>query len=68
VAQRERRCPPQMSSLGLGQWVEWRKTRIAENGDPAVAAHVRSYKDWVRTTGAKAAAGMGDGTVPQTPE
>ena len=50
------------------QWVEWRKTRIIENGDPAVAAHVRSYQDWVRTTGAKVAAGMGGGTVPQTPE
>jgi hypothetical protein len=50
------------------QWVEWRKSRITENGDPAVATHVRSYKDWVRTTGAKVVAGMGGGTVPQTPE
>ena len=52
----------------VSQWVEWRKTRIAEIGDPAVAAHVRSYKDWVRATGAKAAAGMGGGSVPQTPQ
>jgi len=51
----------------VSQWVEWRKTRIAENGDPLVAAHVRSYKEWVRTTGARAAAGMGGGSVPQTP-
>ena len=51
----------------VSQWVEWCKTRIAEIGDPAVAAHVRSYKDWVRATGAKAAAGMGGGSVPQTP-
>ena len=31
----------------VSQWVEWRKTRIAENGDPAVAVatHVRSYKE-----------------------
>ena len=27
------------------QWVDWRKTRIAENGDPMNAAHFRSYKD-----------------------
>jgi hypothetical protein len=52
----------------VSQWVEWRKSRIAENGDPVSAAHARSYKDWVRTTGARAAAGMGGGTVPQTPE
>ena len=52
----------------LSQWVEWRKTRIAENGDPVNAANFRSYKDGVRTPGAKAAAGMGGGTVPQTPE
>ena len=55
----------------VSQWVEWRKTRIAENGDPVVAAHVRSYKDWVRATGARAAAGMtgtGGVSVPQTPE
>ena len=50
------------------QWVEWRKTRITENGDPVNAAHLRSYKDWVRITGAKATAGMEGGTVPQTPE
>ena len=31
----------------VSQCVEWRKTRIAENGDPAVAVatHVRSYKE-----------------------
>ena len=52
----------------VSQWVEWRKTRIAENGDPVNAAHFRSYKDWVRVIGARAAAGMGVGTVPQTPE
>jgi hypothetical protein len=51
----------------LSQWDEWRKTRIAENGDPAVAAHVRSYKEWVRTTGARVAAGMGGDSVPKTP-
>ena len=50
------------------QWVDWRKVRIAENGDPVNAAHFRSYKDWVRVIGARAAAGMGGGTVPQTPE
>ena len=55
----------------VSQCVEWRKTHIAEIGDPAVAAHVRSYKDWVRATGARAAAGMtgkGGVSVPQTPE
>ena len=54
----------------VSQWVELRKTRIAENGDPAVevATHVRSYKEWVRATGARALVGMGGGTVPQTPE
>ena len=55
----------------VSQWVEWCKTRIAEIGDPAVAAHVRSYKDWVRATGAKAAAGMtgtGGVSVSQTPQ
>jgi hypothetical protein len=51
----------------VSQWVDWRKSRIAENGDPVNAAHFRSYKDWVRVIGARAAAGMG-GTVPQTPE
>ena len=29
----------------VSQWVEWRKIRIAENGDPVNAAHFRSYKD-----------------------
>jgi len=52
----------------VSQCVEWRKTHIAEIGNPAFAAHVRSYKDWVRPTGAKAAAGMGGGSVPQTPQ
>jgi hypothetical protein len=52
----------------VSQWVEWRKTRIAENGDPVNAAHFRSYKDWVRVIGARLAAGMGGVTVPQTPE
>ena len=55
----------------VSQWVEWRKTRIAENGDPVVAAHVRSYKEWVRATGARATAGMtgtGGVSVPQTPQ
>jgi hypothetical protein len=52
----------------VSQWVDWRKARIAENGDPVNAAHFRSYKDWVRVIGARAAAGMGGGTVPQTPE
>ncbi len=42
----------------VSQWVEWRKTRIAENGDPVVATHVRSYKEWVVATGARATAGM----------
>jgi hypothetical protein len=51
----------------VSQWVDWRKARIAENGDPVNAAHFRSYKDWVRVIGARAAAGMGGGTVPQTP-
>ena len=32
----------------VSQWVDWRKSRIAENGDPVNAAHFRSYKDWVR--------------------
>jgi hypothetical protein len=55
----------------VSQWVEWHKTRIADNGDPTVAAHVRSYKDWVRATGAKVAAGMtgtGGVSVSQTPQ
>jgi 5'-3' exonuclease len=52
----------------VSQWVDWRKSRIAENGDPVNAAHFRSYKDWVRVIGAKAAAGMGGGTSPQTPQ
>ena len=53
----------------VSQWVEWRKTRIAENGDPMNAAHFRSYKDWVRTTGARVEAGMiGGVSVPQTPQ
>jgi hypothetical protein len=51
----------------LSQWVDWRKTRIAANGDPTNAAHFRSYKDWVRTSGARVTAGMGGGSVPQTP-
>jgi hypothetical protein len=44
--------------------------RISANGnpDPVNAAHFRSYKDWVRVIGARAAAGMGGGTVPQTPQ
>jgi hypothetical protein len=46
------------------QWVEWRKTRIAENGDPVNAAHLRSYKDWVRITGAKAAADLSSRANP----
>jgi hypothetical protein len=45
-------------------WIEWRKVRT----DPVNAAHLRSYKDWVRTTGAKVEAGMVGGTVPQSPE
>ena len=32
----------------VSQWVDWRKSRIAENGDPVNAAHFRSYKHWVR--------------------
>ena len=49
----------------VSQWVEWRKSRIAENGDPMNAAHFRSYKDWVRTTGARVEAGMiGGVSVP----
>ncbi len=52
----------------VSQWVDWRKSRIAENSDPVNAAHFRSYKDWVRVIGARAASGMGGGTVPQTPE
>jgi hypothetical protein len=52
----------------VSQWVDWRKSRIAENGDPVNAAHFRSYKDWVCVIGARAEAGMGGGTVPQTPE
>ena len=52
----------------VSQWVDWRKSRIAENGDPVNAAHFRSYKDWVRVIGARVAAGMGGSTVPQTPE
>ena len=55
----------------VSQWVDWRKSRIAENGDPVNAAHFRSYKDWVRVIGARAAAGMtgtGGVSVPQTPE
>ena len=53
------------------QWIDWRKAQIAENGDPDTnfnAAFFRSYKDWVRVIGARAAGGMGGGTVPQTPE
>jgi hypothetical protein len=50
------------------QWVDWRKARIAENGDLVNAAHFRAFKDWVRLNGVKATAGMGGGTVPQTPE
>jgi hypothetical protein len=52
----------------VSQWVDWRKAHIAENGDPVNVAYSRSYKDWVRVIGARAAAGMGGGTVPQTPE
>ena len=55
----------------VSQWVDWRKSRIAENGDPVNAAHFRSYKDRVRVIGARAAAGMtgtGGVSVPQTPE
>ena len=54
------------------QWIDWRKSQIAENGDPDPAfsaAFFRSYKDWVRVIGARAAAGMIGGTVtPQTPD
>jgi len=44
------------------QWINWRK----ENMTAPDAAEFRSYKDWVRNSGARAAAGM-DG-VPQSPE
>jgi hypothetical protein len=53
------------------QWIDWRKSQIAENGDPDrnfSAAFFRSYKDWVRVIGARAAAGMIGRAVPQTPQ
>ena len=52
------------------QWIDWRKAQIAENGDPDTnfnAAFFRSYKDWVRVIGARAAAGMIGTAAPQTP-
>jgi hypothetical protein len=52
------------------QWIDWRKAQIAENGDPDTnfnAAFFRSYKDWVRVIGARAAAGMIGAAGPQTP-
>jgi hypothetical protein len=52
------------------QWIDWRKAQIAENGDPDPAfnaAFFRSYKDWVRVIGARAAAGMIGTAAPQTP-
>jgi hypothetical protein len=52
------------------QWIDWRKTQIAENGDPDrnfSAAFFRSYKDWVRVFGARAAAGMIGAVVPTVP-
>ena len=52
------------------QWIDWRKAQIAENGDPDTnfnAAFFRSYKDWVRVIGARAAAGMIGAGTPQTP-
>jgi hypothetical protein len=52
------------------QWIDWRKAQIAENGDPHPAfnaAFFRSYKDWVRVIGARAAAGMIGTAAPQTP-
>jgi U3 small nucleolar RNA-associated protein 14 len=62
------RANAQRTAARAATAAELRNQAIIENGDPAVAAHVRSYQDWVRTTGAKVAAGMGGGTVPQTPE
>jgi hypothetical protein len=44
------------------QWINWRKENVTVS-----ETELRSYRDWVRITGARAAAGM-EGTVPQTPE
>jgi len=47
----------------VSQWVKWRDGSVAAPD----TSDFRSYKDWVRKTGAKAKAGMeGGGTVPQT--